>query len=75
MNIAEWINSLSGSEILQIDVNEGVVLEVEEPDDPYEIQRKKVITEDGEKILYPVGTGWWIWETQKEISDAIGQDS
>jgi len=59
--IAQWVNEWSGEEQLQIDHRRKFIVCMEDPDAPIYIEGDQVITDEGVKRLYPVGTGWWIW--------------
>lgn len=60
--IVEWINEFAKKEQLKVDGVRRTIISVEDPESPFDIEGMTISTEEGEKLLYPVGTGWWIWD-------------
>ena len=60
--IVKWNNEWNGNKQLEADPKNQVIVDWEDPEQPFEIAGEKMITEDGEKVLYSLGTGWWIWD-------------
>lgn len=59
--IVEWLNEWSGQIQLKIDNEKRAIVSVEDPESPFDITGLLIETDDGEKELYEIGTGWWIW--------------
>ena len=62
VRITTWINDWSGKGQLRVDKDRGVIIDLEDPEAPFDIEASMTATEDGDKMLYPVGSGWWIWD-------------
>ena len=59
--IVKWINEWADQNQLQINEEKRTIVSVEDPKSPFDIAGKMIETVDGEKELFEVGTGWWIW--------------
>lgn len=64
VKIVEWINTWTDDIQLKADETRRTIVDVTDPNEPFNIAGENTVTEDGNLILYPVGTGWWIWEAQ-----------
>ena len=60
--IVRWVNNWSGKEQLHIMEENKVIVDYEDSSMPFFIEGTIKETEDGMKILYGIGTGWWIWD-------------
>jgi hypothetical protein len=60
--ITLWISSQNGPEELQINIEMNSIVVQDDSDASFEIIRETMSTEDGEKVLYALGTGWWVWD-------------
>ena len=64
--IADWINEWSSQKQLKVDYDERVIISMEDPESQFDITGSLVDTVDGEKELFEVGTGWWIWSVHSD---------
>ena len=66
LKIVEWINDWTGTDQLRVDNDNHLIVSIEDPEAPFDIEATAISTEDGTKSLYPVGTGWWIWSIHED---------
>ena len=62
LKIMAWVNAWSGRKQLKIDEARKVLVYLEDPVTPFIIDGVLLQTDEGEKSLYAVGTGRWIWQ-------------
>ena len=67
--IVSSINELNDNDDLQINSEKKVIIDLTYSNEPYEISGETVQTEDGEKVLYALGTGSWIWSLYSNVDN------
>jgi hypothetical protein len=66
VEIVRWINKWREEFQLSIEHDQRTITCMEQPGEPFEIEPIEMETEEGKKLLYPIGTGWWVWVAQEK---------